>query len=353
MEYHHLGKSGLEVSRVGLGTVFFGTGLDEKTARTMVDRFYDAGGIYLDTANVYGGGLRGTNTENAGTSERTVGKIIKGRRHRFVLATKGAWLMEDDPRPNTFGLSRTYLSTQIEASLRRLGTDYIDLYQCHVQDPQTPVEETMRVLDDFVRAGKIRYVGVSNWGGWQLVKANMHARHFNLTPIVSNQIYYNVADRVAEFAVIPACRDQNVSIIAWGVFAQGFLTGRYSRADKGPPPGSRTAEVKPEESWSWERLAVDRVWNTQDALAGIAERHGRSIPNVALAWLLQSGTCDVALVGASSLKQFDGNMGSLEFRLSDEEMEELRKISELPAPYPMSFWNVFCYPDSEFYGGLR
>ena len=208
MEYHHLGKSGLEVSRVGLGTIPYGTGLDEETARTIADRFSDAGGNYLDTANSYGGGMRGSHAESAGTSERTVGKIIKGRRDRFVVGTKGAWLMEDDMQPNAFGLSRTYLSTQIEASLRRLDTDYIDLYQCHVQDPYTPVEETMRVLDDFVRAGKVRYVGVSNWGGWQVVKANMHARQFNLTPIVSNQVWYNLADRVAEFAIVPACRDQ-------------------------------------------------------------------------------------------------------------------------------------------------
>ena len=178
MEYCYLGHSGLEVSRIGLGTIPFGTVLDEKGSRNMVDMFYDAGGNYLDTANVYGGGMRGSNAEMAGTVERTVGKIIEGRRDRFVVATKGAWLMEDEMRPNAFGLSRTYLATQIEASLRRLGTDYIDLYQCHVWDPYTPMEETMRVLDDFVRAGKIRYVGVSNWDGWQVVKANMYARQY-------------------------------------------------------------------------------------------------------------------------------------------------------------------------------
>ena len=162
-----------------------------------------------------------------------------------------------------------------------------------------------------------------------------------------------MADRAVEFAIVPACRDQDVSIIAWGVFAQGFLTGRYTRADEGPPPGSRTAEVKPAESWSWKRLAVERVWNTQDVLASIGERHGKSVPNVAMAWLLQSDTCDVALFGASSLEQFDNSMEALELRLSEEEMQELREVSELPAPYPMSFWNTFCYRDSEFYGGLR
>ena len=353
MEYCYLGNSGLQVSRIGLGTIPFGTGLDEKTSRNVVDMFHEAGGNYLDTANIYGGGSRGTHAEMAGTSERTVGQVIKGRRDRFVVGTKGAWMMEDEMRPNAFGLSRTYLATHIEASLRRLDTDYIDLYQCHVQDPYTPIEETMGVLDDFVRAGKIRYVGVSNWGGWQVVKANMHARQFNLAPVVSNQIWYNLADRVAEFAIIPACRDQHVSIIAWGVYAQGFLTGRYKREDVGPPPDSRTEQNKPQESSSWTRLAVERVWNTQDVMARIAERHGKSIPNVAVAWMLQCGTCDVALVGASSVEQFADSLGAVGFRLPGEEMQELREVSELPRPYPMNFWDAFCYHDSEHYGGVR
>ena len=191
MEYCHLGNSGLEVSRIGLGTIPFGTSLDERTSRSIVDKFHDLGGNYLDTANTYGGGFRGSHAEKAGTSERTVGKLIKGRRDRFVVGTKGAWLMEEEMRPNAFGLSRTYLSTQIEASLRRLDTDFFDLYQCHVQDPYTPVEETMRVLDDFVRAGKIRYVGVSNWGGWQVVKANMLTRQFNMASVTKPDILQN------------------------------------------------------------------------------------------------------------------------------------------------------------------
>ena len=156
MEYCHLGHSGLEVSRIGFGAIPLGTRLDEKTSRRLVDMFHDAGGNYIDTANIYGGGNTETHAQLAGTSELTVGKMVKGRRDKFVVATKGAWLMEDRIRPNTFGLSRTYLATHIEKSLRRLDTDYIDLYQCHVWDPYTPQEETMRVLDDFVRAGKKR-----------------------------------------------------------------------------------------------------------------------------------------------------------------------------------------------------
>ena len=353
MEYCHLGNSGLEVSRIGLGTVPFGTVLDERSSRDMVDMYLDLGGNYLDTANVYGGGTRGSHAEMAGTAERTVGKVIKGRRDRFVVATKGAWLMEDEMRPNGFGLSRTYLSKQIEASLRRLDTETIDLYQCHVWDPYTPQEETMRVLDDFVRAGKIRYVGVSNWDGWHVVKANAYARQHGLTPIVSNQVWYNLADRVAELSIIPACRDQNVSIIAWGVYAQGFLTGRYRRGDHGPPPGSRTGENKDTESSSWESLAVEKNWETLDAAARIADRHKKTIPNVVMGWALQSGMCDVALLGASKVEQFASSMEVLDLRLSDDEMQELREVSDLSHPYPMNFWDLFCYHDSECYGGLR
>ena len=175
MHYHQLGGSGLQVARIGLGCIPFGTTIDQQASRRMVDRYLDAGGNYLDTANVYGGGMRGSHERDAGTSERTVGAVVAGRRHRFVIGTKGAWTMTDTVGPNGFGLSRTYLARAVDDSLRRLGTDYIDLYQCHVWDPYTPIEETMRVLDDAVCAGKIRYVGVSNWGGWQVVKANMHA----------------------------------------------------------------------------------------------------------------------------------------------------------------------------------
>ena len=353
MKYHQLGGSGLQVARIGLGCIPFGTSIDEQASRRMVDRYLDAGGNYLDTANVYGGGMRGSHERTAGTSERTVGVVVAGRRDRFVIGTKGAWMMTDDVRPNGFGLSRTYLSREIDASLKRLGTDYIDLYQCHVCDPYTPIEETMRVLDDAVRAGKIRYVGVSNWGGWQVVKANMHAQRYGLTPIVSNQIWYNLADRTAEFALIPACRDQGVSIMVWGAYAQGFLTGRYTRDMAAPPPGSRITTSKPEESSSWERLAVDRVWDTQEAMRGVAAAHGGSLAGVAMAWLLQAGRADVALLGASAPEQLQEGLDGLQITLDRDELAALDEVSRLPAPYPMNFWNTFCYHDSKFYGGLR
>jgi len=352
MEYRYLGKSGLQVSRIGMGAIPFGTWMDEQTSRNVADMFLEMGGNYVDTANIYGGGMRANNAETAGTSERTVGKIIKGRRDRFVVASKGAWMMGNQVHPHSFGLSRIYLAREIEASLRRLGTDYIDLYQCHVWDPYTPIEETMRVLDDFVRAGKIRYVGVSNWDGWHVVKANMFAHQQGLCPVVSNQIWYTLADRVAEFSLIPACKDQNVSIIAWGVYAEGFLTGRYKRGDTGPKSG-RFEVLKDSEMCSWKNLSVERNWNTLDVMDRIAKTHEKAIVNVAMAWILQSGMADVALLGVSKLEQFETSMAVLDLRLTEAEMQELTQVSELPHPYPMNFWDLFCYHNSEFYGGAR
>lgn len=356
MEYCNLGKSGLEVSRLGLGGVFFGTGINERESQRILDGFFDTGGTLIDTSNVYGGGMRGSNTKMAGTSERTIGKIIKGKRDRLVIATKGYWLMEDQPTPNSVGLSRTYLTKNIEGSLRRLDTDYIDLYQCHVWDFYTPVEETMRVLDDHVRAGKIRYVGVSNWDGWHVVKANTYARSANLTPVISNQIYYNMADRVPETSIVPACRDQNVSIIAWGALAQGFLSGQYQRGAEAPIEGSRLSghQMKEGESTSWEYLATEKNWAILDHLGLLANNGpGRTIPNVARRWLLQSGFCDVVLLGGERAEEYESALELMNCRLTEEEMRQLSQVSEPQPLYPTNFYKHFCHRESKFWGGLR
>ncbi|MCH2128907.1 MAG: aldo/keto reductase [Pirellulaceae bacterium] len=353
MEYCYLGHSGLEVSRLGIGSIPFGTVFDEAASRNIVDMAFDAGCNLIDTSNIYGGGLRGMHDQGAGTSERTVGQTIRGRRDQFVVATKGYYVMSEDVRPNSVGLSRAYLTTQIEASLQRLGTDYIDLYQCHARDFYTPIEETMRVLDDFVKAGKIRYVGVSNWDGWHVVKANQVAQAKGLTRFVSNQIWYNLADRVAEHSVIPACRDEQVSIVVWGAQAQGFLTGRYRRGAERPPAGTTFDIMQDCESSAWGNLAIERNWCTIDRLDDIGQRHGKSIPQIALAWLLQSGNCDVALMGGSKIEHYAEALESLQIQLSVEEIQELTAVSEVAASYPMNFLNLFCRRESSFYGGLR
>ncbi len=352
MEYSTLGNSGLQVSRFGLGAIQMGTSLNVPDATRMLGTFEDAGGNLIDTANIYGGGMRGSHTELAGTSERTVGKIIKGKRDRFIVATKGGWAMEDEFGPNGFGLSRAYLTKNIEASLTRLGTDYIDLYQCNCIDPYTPIEETMRVLDDFVRSGKIRYVGVSNWEGWQVVKANAFARANGLSPLVSNQIWYNLCDRSPEFSIIPACRDQQVAIIVWGALASTFLAARYEPGDM-PGPDSSFCHFKEGEMCSWDELNIDRNWQTLDMVKLIANNRSKTSAQVALRWLMQSGTCEVLLVSSSSVERFAENLAASDFELTEKEMSELRQVSEPHHPYPHRFWDLFCYRDSPFFGGAR
>jgi len=353
MEYCNLGYSGLQVSRLGLGAMPFGTGFDEKTCCFLVDSFQDIGGNLIDTSNLYGGGLKGNNARMAGTSELAVGKSVKGKRDRFVIASKGYFLMEDELWPNSVGLSRTYLVKNIEASLKRLGTDYIDLYQCHLWDLYTPVEETIRVLDDFVRAGKIRYIGASNWDGWHVVKANDYARQYSLTPVVSNQIWYTLADRVSENSIIPACKDQKVSIIAWGALAQGFLTGKYKRQDTKPDPKSRFKYFKDNEMSSFNLLSNERNWNVLDILDNIAKKYRSSVSNVAIRWLLQSGNCDVVLLGGSKAEQYTETFNAINLCLTEDEFEKLKNASELLHPYPNAFYDLFARHDSEFYGGLR
>ena len=353
MDYCNLGYSGLQVSRIGLGALPFGTKLTEKESQDLVSAFYDIGGNYIDTANIYGGGKIGNNKKTAGRSEKTVGKAVKGKRDRFVIGTKGYWLMEDEVGPNRVGLSRSYLSKNIENSLKRLNTDYIDLYQCHVWDFYTPVEETLRLLDDFTKQGKIRYVGVSNWDGWHVVKGNNYARHNGLTPIVSNQIWYTLADRIVENSIIPACRDQKVSIIAWGALGQGFLIGKYRKGSKKPLPDSRFKDIKDTEMSSFELLANERNWKVLDILDGVSKKYNTSIPNISLSWLLQSGNCDVVLLGGSKTQQYLDNFNVVNLKLSKDDMKKIKNASELLHPYPISFYDLFCRRDSEFYGGLR
>lgn len=338
---------------MGLGSIPFGTVMDEQLSRHAVDRYMEAGGNLIDTSNFYGGGVQGSNTQMAGTAEKTVGEILKGRRDRFVIASKGFWLMEDEWTPNSVGLSRAYLTKNIEDSLRRLQTDYIDLYQCHNRDFYTPVEETLRVLNDFVRAGKIRYAGVSNWDGWHVVEAQMTARQAGLAPIVSNQIWYGPADRGAEHAIIPACRRHGVSIIAFGALAQGFLSGKYRRDGERSPRARKMTPSLDSAFFSWKNLANERNWNLLETLERIGNERERSIPTLALRWLLDGGACDVVLLGVSKLEQLEKNLEALDFQLTPAEIEAIRRASDPPKPYPNSFYELFCRKESPFYGGLR
>jgi aryl-alcohol dehydrogenase-like predicted oxidoreductase len=224
-----------------------------------------------------------------------------------------------------------------------------------VWDFYTPVEETLRVLDGFVRSGKIRYIGVSNWEGWHVVKTNACARSANLTPVISNQIYYNIADRVAENSIIPACRDQNVGIIVWGALGHGFLAGGYKRGDEHPAKDSRLHGdvMKAGESTSWDYLANEKSWTILEQLARLAKRPGRTVATVAIRWLLQHGCCDVVLLGGEKPEYYEDALNLLNFRLTEDEMQELTKISEPDPVYPTNFYKLFCHRNSKFWGGLR
>jgi aryl-alcohol dehydrogenase-like predicted oxidoreductase len=338
MEYRRLGNSGLEVAVLGLGTAMFGAAAPTATANEILSVYMDHGGNFIDTANIYGGS-RDNDAVVPGTTETLVGEITKGRRHRLILATKGHGSVDRDGWPNSTGLSRAYLRRELEASLRRLGTDYVDLYQFHSWDFYTPIEESLAVMDELIKEGKVRYGGVSNWDGWHVAKAAAHARHAGLAPLISNQIFYNLIDRSAENSIIPACQDAGVGIMVWGPLAQGVLSGRFRRGSEAGPPPSVGFDTEGEHGLtSWKRLATERTWRIVDALERIAAEHESTVPNVATQWLLQDGSCDLVLIGPSRLEYVVSDLEGLSVRLSAAERKELRDLSRPIPTYPVSMY---------------
>src|SRR5215211_4472160 len=328
MEYRQLGRSGLRVSALTLGTMTFGgsgnfanvgsTGVDG--ARRQIDMCLDAGVNLIDTADVY----------SAGASEEILGQALAGRRDGVLVATKARMAMGDGP--NDAGLSRHHLIRACEASLRRLGTDYIDLYQVHEWDGVTPMEETLGALDDLQRAGKIRYAGCSNFSGWQLSKALGVSERLGLTRYVSQQIYYSLQSRDAEYELVPAGLDQGVGILVWSPLAGGLLSGKYRR-DRQGPEGSRHLT-------DWNEPPVrdeDQVYDIVDALVEIAEEHDASPAQVALAWLLGRPGVASVVVGARTDEQLADNLKAAELELSEEERRRFDEVSALPLIYP--FWH--------------
>jgi aryl-alcohol dehydrogenase-like predicted oxidoreductase len=328
MRYRQLGASGLRVSVLTMGTMTFGgkggfasvgsTGVDE--ARRQVDRCLDAGVNLFDTANVY----------SAGLSEEILGEVLDGRRDRVLLATKARMPMGDGP--NDAGLSRHHLVSECEASLRRLRTDHVDLYQVHEWDGQTPLEETLQALDDLVRAGKVRYVGCSNYAAWQLMKALGIAERRGLARFVSQQIHYTLQAREAEYELVPAAIDQGLGILVWSPLAGGLLTGKYRRGQRGPE-GSRLLS-------GWDEPPVrdeDKLYDVVDVLVEVAEGHGASAAQVALAWLLERPAVTSVIVGARTSEQLADNLGAADLSLTAEEQARLEEVSRPPLPYP--YWH--------------
>lgn len=328
MDYRQLGRSGLRVSALALGTMTFGgrgafarTGsTDAAGARRQLDMALDAGVNLVDTADVY----------SAGLSEELVGQAVAGRRDTVLIATKARFAMGKGP--NDAGLSRHHLIRACEASLRRLGTDHIDLYQVHEWDGQTPLEETLETLDTLVRSGKVRYVGCSNYAGWQLLKALGVADRHGYQRFVSQQIFYSLQAREAEYELIPAALDQGLGVLTWSPLAGGLLSGKYRRGAADPEGSRRLA--------GWSEPPVrdeEQLYAIVDVLVAIAQERGVSPAQVALAWLLRRPGVTSLIVGARTDEQLADNLRAAELRLSDEETTRLDTASQLPLLYP--YWH--------------
>jgi aryl-alcohol dehydrogenase (NADP+) len=325
MEYRTLGGTGTLVSTLCLGTMTFGAETDEKISHEQLDRFVERGGNFIDTADVY----------SRGAAEEIVGSWLRARpgaRDQVVIATKGRFPMGDGP--NDAGLSRVHLSRALDASLRRLGTDVIDLYQAHAWDPLTPIEETLRFFDDAVRAGKIRYAGVSNFTGWQLQKAALLTRHLNLAPIVTLQPQYNLLARDIEWELIPVCVNENIGVLPWSPLAGGWLTGKYRR-DEAPTGATRLGENPQRGVEAYDRRNTERTWQVLDALRTVADRRGVSMGVIALAWLVDRPAVTSVILGARTLQQLDDNLSAAGVHLTAEEVRILDEASaSLVSDYP-------------------
>ncbi len=306
MEYRTLGPSGLQISVVGLGCNNFGRRVGESGTRDVVSAALDRGINFFDTADIYG---------PRGLSEEYLGKALAERRRDVVIATKFGGPMGEGPLSR--GASRRYVFEAVEASLRRLGTDFIDLYQIHFPDAQTPLEETLGALDDLVRQGKVRYVGCSNFAGWQLVEAQWVARSSQRTAFVSAQNLYNLLDRRIEAELVPACRAHRVAVLPYFPLASGFLTGKYRRGED-PPDGTRLSA-----GGMAGRVLTDANFNHLEALEKFAGARDRSLLELAFGWLASQRHVGSVIAGATSAAQVEQNVAAGEWRLTAEELAEV------------------------------
>jgi len=325
MQYRFLGRTGLKVSELCLGTMTFGREADEATSFQIMDRFVAAGGNFLDTANVYSRGL----------SEEIIGRWLKGkRREDFVIATKVRWPMGEGP--NDVGLSRKHILASAEASLRRLGTDYIDLYQVHGWDGYTPLEETLSALDGLVRAGKVRYLGASNYMAWQLQKAVDLSRLHGWEPFVCLQPLYNLLDRQIEWDLVEVCANEGLGIIPWSPLRGGWLSGKYHRGMAAPPENTRV-DAAEKGGWSeaWSAYNTERTWRILDELRAVAQELGKTPAQVALNWVKDRPGITAPIIGARNLAQLEDNLGCVGWQLSSEQAERLNRVSAMELPiYP-------------------
>ncbi len=327
MDYRTLGRSGCAVSTFTLGTMTFGSETDEAGSHAQLDTFMDTGGNLVDTADVYSDGV----------SEEIIGrwlaKASAETTDRVVLATKGRFPM--GAGVNDVGLSRRHLQRALEDSLRRLGVDCVDLYQVHAWDPVTPLEETLGALDGFVRAGKVRYIGLSNYTGWQVQKVMATARELGLQAPVTLQPQYNLLTRELEWEVVPSCLDAGLGLLPWSPLAGGWLTGKYAQEQR-PTGTTRLGEDPGRGMEAYDRRSSSqRTWDVVDALREVADARGVPMAQVALAWLVARPAVTSVILGARTLEQLTGNLAAVDLRLDDAEVERLDSASDPAAgEYP-------------------
>jgi aryl-alcohol dehydrogenase-like predicted oxidoreductase len=329
MEYRQLGDSGLKVSALSFGTATFGGGdaffsawgnTDVAVASRLVDICLEAGVNLFDTADVYSRGM----------SEEILGKAIAGRRNQLLISTKATFQMGDGV--NDKGSSRHHLIKACEDSLRRLNTDYIDIYTMHGFDALTPVEETLRTLDTLVQSGKVRYIACSNFSGWHLMKSLATAKTYGWTRYVAHQAFYSLVGREYEWELMPLAIDQKVGTIVWSPLASGVLSGKIRRNQKAPQ-GSRVQQIGSEGS----RIPDEKVYDIVDIIDEIAKETGKSVAQIALNWLLQRPTVSSIIVGARNEEQLKNNLGAIGWNLTAEQVARLDKVSEIPTIYP--YWH--------------
>ena len=318
MDSRTLGNSGAVVSELALGTMTFGAEADEEGSHAILDAYVEAGGTFVDTADVY----------SSGDSETIIGRWLAAHptdAAQVVIATKGRFPMGDGP--NDLGTSRRHLLSALDASLERLGVEHIDLYQMHAWDAVTPLDETLRFLDDAVRAGKISYYGFSNYLGWQLTKAVARATALGFTPPVTLQPQYNLLVRDIEHEVVPASLDAGIGLLPWSPLAGGWLSGKYVR-DQPPTGATRLGEDPTRGMEAWEaRNADERTWTVLDAVTSIAATHQVSASQVALAWLSAQPAVSSVILGARTVAQLKDNLGAVELDLTADELGELTDAS--------------------------
>ncbi len=329
MEYRLLGKTGLKVSELCLGTMTFGRETDEATSHRILDSFVDTGGNFLDTADVY----------TTGASESIIGKWLNRsevNRDDLVLATKVRFPMGDGP--NDAGLGRKHILKAVEASLNRLQTDYIDLYQVHCWDPLTPLEETLSTLDGLVQQGVVRYLGVSNFTGYQLQRALDLMTMLGLERFVSLQPQYNLLERGIEHELVPVCLDEGLGIIPWSPLRGGWLSGKFYRGMTAPPGDSRIS-IAGEKGWSesWDNYANESTWSVVDVLLEVAGECGKTPAQVALNWVLNRPGVTAPIIGARTMEQLQANTGSVGWALSADHRARLDAVSNPPSFYPYEF----------------